>query len=92
MVLELNLEKNKAVLYLKNGKKVIDKVEWQEANSLTRRLIVETDKIIRRNKLEKETLHFKVRSALPVGYTSERIARTVAKTFNFAVKRRIVDK
>jgi tRNA A37 threonylcarbamoyladenosine modification protein TsaB len=92
MYLELNLTKNNAALYLKKGNKIIDKIEWEEANSLTQRLLVEADKIIRRNKLKKESLHFGVHSDLPVGYTSERIAQTVAKTYNFAVNERVVDK
>ena len=85
MKLELHLTKDKATLYLKDGRKIIDKVEWLENNNLSQKLLLEIDKIIRKNKLKKEDIKkIEVKSDIPVGYTTTRIAQTVAKTYNFA--------
>jgi tRNA A37 threonylcarbamoyladenosine modification protein TsaB len=86
MILELHLTKNKATLYLKDGKNILDKTSWVENNNLSQKLLLEIDKIIRKNKLKKKDIKkMEVKSDIPVGYTTTRIARTVAKTYNFAV-------
>jgi tRNA A37 threonylcarbamoyladenosine modification protein TsaB len=84
MRLELRLTENKATLFLRDGRKIIDKTEWLENNNLSQKLLLEVDKIIRKNKLKKEDIKkIEVKSDIPVGYTTTRIAQTIAKTFNF---------
>ena len=86
MKLELYLTKNKAALYLKDGNKILDKTQWLENNNLSQRLLLEIDKIIRKNKLKKKDIEkIEVKSDIPVGYTTTRIAQTIAKTYNFTV-------
>ena len=85
MKLELHLAKNKATLYLKNKNGVIDKSEWLENNNLSQKLLLGIDKIIRRNRLKKEDIkNMEIKADIPVGYTTTRIAQTIAKTYNFA--------
>jgi tRNA A37 threonylcarbamoyladenosine modification protein TsaB len=85
MKLILYLTKEKVVLYLKDEGRVVDKAEWPEANNLSEKLLLEIDRIIRKNKLERKDIkRIEVKSDIPVGYTTTRIAETVAKTFNFA--------
>jgi len=86
MHLELYLTQDIALLYLKDKKKIIDSSIWLENNNLSQKLLSEIDKIIRKNKLKKEDIQkIEVKSDIPVGYTTTRIAETVAKTYNFAV-------
>jgi tRNA A37 threonylcarbamoyladenosine modification protein TsaB len=85
MKLELYLTQEKATLYLKDGKKIIDRMEWPEKNNLSQKLLLEVDRIIRKNRLKKKDIKkIEIKSDIPVGYTTTRIAETVAKTYNFA--------
>ncbi len=71
----LNIEKNKARLELVSGRKVLDSLEWEEDNSLSRLLMVKIDEILRKNKLAIDNiLKFDIISDVPKNWTSCRIA------------------
>ena len=87
MVLKLNLKKEKNELCLINGRKIISRSFWTEENNMSQKLLSEINKIIKENKLKLNRVKkMEVESDIPASYTTVRIAKTVAKTFNYAVK------
>lgn len=85
MILKLHLKKEKNILYLKDGRKIIDQSVWKEENNMSQKLLLEIDKIIKKNKLELNGIKkIEVKNNIPNNFTTTRIARTVAKTFAYA--------
>ncbi len=86
MMLEIHLKKGKNILYLINGKKIISRSVWVEKNNMSQKLLPEIDKIIKKNKLKSSDVkRMKVKSDIPAGFTTTRIAKAVAKTFDYAI-------
>jgi len=87
MNLEINLNKEKISILLKNNRKPIDEIILNEKNNLSNILLKELDSIIKRNKISKNQIkNVSVKSDLPDSYTSARIAKSIAKSFIFAKK------
>jgi|WetSurMetagenome_2_1015567.scaffolds.fasta_scaffold327831_2 tRNA A37 threonylcarbamoyladenosine modification protein TsaB len=83
MELEINLEKNKTILCLSKDKKIIDQIEWEEKNNLSRTLLKMIDEMLKKHKLDQKEVSLSVKSAFPSGFTSNRIAQSIAKAFNW---------
>lgn len=78
----------RAGIALQAGKKMLDSMAWKDANNLSRELLQKIDFLLRKNKLKPQNVSkMTVKSDIPTGYTSVRIAKTVAKLFNFAIKK-----
>ncbi|MCD6149946.1 hypothetical protein J7J13_04165 [bacterium] len=87
MVLRLCLKKEKNILYLIDGEKIVDQFFWKEESNISQKLLLEIDKIIKKNKLKLDGVKkLEVKSDIPASYTTVRIAKTVAKTFNYGIK------
>lgn len=83
----IEIKDRKINLVLQSGRKTADVLEFPEDHDLSTKLLMNIDKLITRNKLTlKDVKNIKVRADLPTGYTTVRIAETVAKTWNYAVR------
>ncbi|GEM_PF-6395566 len=83
MFLELHIqEKKQFVLLLKEGRKSLDVLQWEDDNNLSCRLLSAIEKIIHRNDLDIASLRrLKILSDIPNRYTAVRIAKTIAAMF-----------
>jgi len=86
MKLEIYLKKNKITILLKNGKKAIDKILWDDENNLSEKLLFEIEKLLRKNKVKKEEVRMKFTTDNPSGFTTMRIGKAVANAWNYAIK------
>ncbi len=83
MKITIKIENKKIALVLKSEKDVIDKFSWEEDRNLSQRLLVEIDNLLQKNKLTaKDVEKVKVETDIDDKFTSIRIAKIVAKTFN----------
>lgn len=81
------LEDTKVSLVLKKGKKIADEVFWKEDRNLSQRLLIEIDNLLKKNNLNPQDIKkMKVETEIPDKFTTVRIAKMVAKTFNFLSK------
>lgn len=85
MNLEINLENTHTSLILIDKAKIIDKLEWEEKNNLSRTLLKMIDSMLKKHKLGKKEVVLSVKSALPSGFTSNRIAQSIAKAFDWGI-------
>jgi tRNA A37 threonylcarbamoyladenosine modification protein TsaB len=84
LTIKIKLENKIIEIYLKNGRKVLDFMSFEEKNNLTEKLLPSVSEIIKKNKLEvKDIQKISIKSDLGEPYTSYRILKTVEKTFNF---------
>jgi len=82
-ILEIVIEENNIVLLFEKDGKVIDEKKWNEKNDLSRRLLSEIDRMQKNNKTAIDKVE--VVSDISEKFTTVRIAKTVAKAFNFAI-------
>lgn len=82
--LQLHVKKGEISLSLKNGRKVADVLAWEDGANLSEKLLVEIDRMLQKNGVGKEEVSaMTVKSDIPAGYSTVRIARTVAKVWNW---------
>ena len=68
-------------LSLFEGKKEIDSLEWKDENSLSRLLLVNLDKLLRKNELGLDKISgYTIMSEVPQKWTTYRIADITLKT------------
>lgn len=78
------MKKGEISLSLKDGRKVVDFLLWNDETNMSERLLVEIDKMLKKNRIKKEEVgKMTVKSDIPVGYSTVRIAKTVANTWNW---------
>jgi tRNA A37 threonylcarbamoyladenosine modification protein TsaB len=83
MILYIFLDGNNIKLSIKSGRKTIAEHSWVGEYSLSERLLLEIDKLLKKNKIPKH----KIKKIVPKisktsGATSSRIVQTVAKAWN----------
>lgn len=87
MSIEILLEKEVIAIKLKNASKIIDSVELKNEKNISKTLLIAIDNLLRKNKLGKNQLkNISVKNKIPESYTSSRIAKSLAKSFNFSQK------
>ena len=87
MNLKIILENKALTIELKNNQQTIDSIHLNDINNLSKILLSNIDLIIRRNGLKKDQIkRLSVESNLPDSYTSGRIAKSLEKSYNFALK------
>jgi len=70
-------------LSLFDGKKEIDSLTWKDENSLSRFLLVNLDKLLRKNKVGLDKISgYTIISEVPQKWTTYRIADITLKTLN----------
>ena len=80
----IKIENKKIGLVLKDGKKPIDEFFWEDKRDLSQRLLREIDNLLQKNNLDPKNLStMKVKTNMDDNFTSVRIAKVVADTFNF---------
>jgi tRNA A37 threonylcarbamoyladenosine modification protein TsaB len=89
MIIEISINNGVITLFLKKKKKVIDSLVFPEERQLSEKLLPEIDRLIKENKLKAEDIEkITVKSDLGDNFTTCRIAKTVASTWNWAMKSR----
>jgi tRNA A37 threonylcarbamoyladenosine modification protein TsaB len=89
MIIEIQILNKQITLLLKDKKTIIDSMDFPEERQLSEKLLPAIDKLIRKNKLKTEDIEkIKVESDLGENFTTCRIAKTVANTWNWAMKSR----
>lgn len=88
MKLEIILEKNKIILQLIKSSETIDKISWPEDSNLSKNLLLNIEKILKKNKLAKNDLKsVKVINKTERNITTFRIAKSIADAYNFSLKK-----
>ncbi len=83
MLLEISLDGNDIKLTLKNGRKTIDILAWNDEYTLSEKLLPKIDSLLGKNKISKsEVKKVTTKITKTSGVTSARIAQTVAKAWN----------
>jgi hypothetical protein len=84
MNIELKINEDKDIkLSLFDGKKEKDSLEWKDDNSLSRVLLVNLDKLLRKNKSGLDKISgYTIISEVPQKWTTYRIADITLKTLN----------
>lgn len=86
MDIKIILKNNELAIELSDHKKTIDSINLETSNNLSKILLTSIDLILKRNKLKKNQISkFFVESNIPDLYTSNRIAKSMKKSFNFAL-------
>ncbi|MDO8529192.1 MAG: hypothetical protein Q7S18_00815 [bacterium] len=89
MRIEIELSQEKICLKLFQNKKLVDSLTFHEKENLSQTLLVNLDKLLKRNKIAKNQLErISLTGDIPDFYTSSRIAKTLEKTWSFALKTR----
>lgn len=84
MNIEIKIDDNEIRIILKKGDNIADEVFWKEDRNLSQRLLAEIDNLLKKNNLNPYDIKkMKVETEIPDKFTTVRIAKTVAKTFNF---------
>ncbi|MFA6383591.1 MAG: hypothetical protein WCX17_04160 [Parcubacteria group bacterium] len=85
MIIEIQILNKQITLFLKDKKNIVDSVDFPEERQLSERLLPAIDKLIRKNELKTEDVEkITVKSDLGENFTTCRIAKTVANTWNWA--------
>jgi hypothetical protein len=86
-------EDNGVKLSLFEGKKEIDDLEWRDENSLSRVLLVNLDKLLRKNKTGLDKIsEYTIISKVPRKWTTYRIADMTLKTLKIGSSSLSADK
>lgn len=64
---------------------IVDKMNWQDENSLSLKLLKNIDRLLKKNKIEKEQLNNIDVDSDQTTYSSTRIARTVAEAVRYCL-------
>jgi hypothetical protein len=83
----ITIKDRKVKISLYKGKKGIDFLDMADEYKLSEELLPEIDKLLKRNKLKPEDIRkMEVRSDQNDTFTTTRIAKTVAKMWNYCLK------
>jgi hypothetical protein len=85
IILKINEDKS-IKLSLFDGRKEIDSLEWKDENSLSRVLLVNLDKLLRKNRLGLDKISgYTIISEVPKIWTTYRIADMTFKTLKIGL-------
>ena len=85
MLIKVLIKHPDITLKLVDGIKEIDKIEWQDSNDMSKKLLPAIDTLIKRNKIVVADLEKIEVDSDQQSYTSTRIAQTVAKTVGYCL-------
>ena len=84
MIIQIKIKDRTVELVLQKGKTVLDTHKFPDEYHLSEDLLPEIDKLIKKNKLKAEDIKkITVKSDLGENFTTCRIAKAVAKAWNF---------
>ncbi len=83
MILQISLDGDNIKLSLRNGRKCVDVLTWNDEYTLSEQLLPNIDKLLQKNKIAKKQIE-KVTTKITKtsGVTSARIVQTIAKAWN----------
>ncbi|MEN8252259.1 MAG: hypothetical protein ABFQ53_01615 [Patescibacteria group bacterium] len=80
-------EKNVFLVLLDEKNKKVDEREWTDENNLLEKFFPALDDMFKRNDIDiNDVEDFQLKTDIPEGYTTARIAQTIINTLNFAQK------
>lgn len=86
MHIRIFLEKEGVTIEIIRGKIKIADLFFQEKYNLSNVILFNLDKILEENRIDKKDIKkVLIKSTLPDSYTSTRIAKSLEKSFNFAI-------
>jgi hypothetical protein len=87
MNLLISLDGNNIKLILKDGRKIVDELFWNDEYTLSEKLLPNIDALLKKSKVKKEEVE-KVTTKITKtsGVTSARIVQTVARAWNAGKK------
>ncbi|KKP94387.1 MAG: hypothetical protein US25_C0031G0001 [Candidatus Moranbacteria bacterium GW2011_GWE1_36_7] len=87
MILQISLDGNDIKLTLKDGRKRVDELSWNDEYTLSEKLLPNIDDLLRKNKVSKNKIE-KVTTKISKtsGVTSARIVRTVAAAWKISLE------
>jgi len=89
MNIEIQIKDKQISLFLKQKGQILDSLDFPEERQLSEKLLPSIDKLLKRNKLKTEDIEkMEVESDLGDNFTTTRIAKTVANTWNWASKQK----
>ncbi|HHX58655.1 MAG TPA: hypothetical protein GX706_02725 [Candidatus Moranbacteria bacterium] len=83
--LEIIIEHPRVELVLRENEELTGRVSWDDQNNISNKLLVEIDKLLKKNNLKVQDLKKVFTSSNQKSYTASRIARVTAKTINFCL-------
>jgi tRNA A37 threonylcarbamoyladenosine modification protein TsaB len=84
MTIQIKIENRTVELVLQKGKQVLDTHKFQDEYHLSEELLPAIDRLIKKNKLKTEDISkITVKSDLGENFTTFRIAKAVANTWNW---------
>lgn len=87
MNLKITLENNIIIIELVKNTIIIDSLKLNDVNNFSKILLTNIDLLLKKNNLQKNQINkLLVKSTLPDSYTSNRVAKSLEKSFNFALK------
>jgi tRNA A37 threonylcarbamoyladenosine modification protein TsaB len=87
MIIKIKIAKKTVELILQKGKQVLARHKFADEYRLSEELLTEIDKLLKRNKLKTADIEkITVESDLGENFTTYRIARAIADSWNFARK------
>lgn len=87
MKIKLFIQAKNVTLSLFDENKIFSERKWVDENNLLEKFFPALEEILLENNLDIENIEdFILETDIPEGYTTERIARTIIQTFNFALK------
>lgn len=88
MKIKIKIKNGQIILVLKEENKIIDKLNFTEEHNLSEKLLLNIDKLLKKNKINnKRVKKIELESDIGEPYTTYRIAKTIAKTFNWSIKK-----
>lgn len=89
MIIEIQIKDKQVEIFLKEKGNILDSFNFPEERQLSEKLLPSIDKMLRKNNLKPEDIKkMTVKSDLGDNFTTYRIAKTVADTWNWARKQR----
>ncbi|HAS00139.1 MAG: hypothetical protein US57_C0002G0062 [Candidatus Moranbacteria bacterium GW2011_GWC2_37_73] len=83
MILQISLDGNDIKLTLKDDRKIVDELLWNDEYTLSEKLLPNIDVLLRKNKISKSEIgKVTTKISKTSGVTSARIVRTIAAAWN----------
>ncbi|MCK4635705.1 MAG: hypothetical protein KAT32_02480 [Candidatus Moranbacteria bacterium] len=87
MKIKITIQEKNVTLSLEKEENILSEKKWVDENNLLEKFFPALDEILDENNLKVIDLKdFTLETDVPKGYTTERIARTIVQTFNFALE------
>jgi len=88
MNIRIILKKDEVSIEITKNRKLIGNLSFRENHSLSDALLANLDKLLKKNKIsQREIKKVYIKSEFPDSYTSTRIAKSLEKSFNFALEK-----